>query len=354
MSNLIPLRPHDADGQASGIKQWEEVNNIASWDSGLAEARFSESHPTVVLVNDMKVTKVSHKKLTHNQLIKKLTWLYAVCRLPLPHGAKPKHRQLFLHLAMLSNTLTDASCTSSYRYLALVTGYGITSIKEMLDDLIEWELITKTARFNNSNVYHLHWEQLDGAQEVLQAIEKQFAEDEITSSIRSEKAQGSSPGNRIAPNIADSPIADAPIEDTSIVDEPIGDACKQLYIGQPGRPLMPLNSPGPPNSPSTYNSALADASADSISNAPVPPLKPFNASKPESSAEPSQNQTEGASGVADNIRKSGKSHNSYSGTETGQSQTSAFVGPFRRDKPADPEKPQSFKPIAPRPFVRGK
>jgi hypothetical protein len=114
--------------------------------------------------------KTPKPKLNYSQLLKKLTWLYALCRLPLPAGAQPKHRQVFHHMAMLCNIPQNATCTPSYQYLAEVTGYGITTIKGILLDLIGWELISKKARYNNSNVYCLHWEQLEGAEATLHLL----------------------------------------------------------------------------------------------------------------------------------------------------------------------------------------
>ncbi len=113
------------------------------------------------------------KKLNYNELLTKLKWLYGLVRLPLPSGAEPKHRQVFHYLAMLCNYPMEARCTPSHAYLSKVTGYGATTIKGILTDLGGWDLVTKTARHNNSNVYRLHWDGLEGGQELVEALKDQ-------------------------------------------------------------------------------------------------------------------------------------------------------------------------------------
>ena len=86
--------------------------------------------------------------------------------------AKGKHYHVFFELLACTSDPEVATCWPSQDTLARRSHYSVRSVRNVLSDLSKWGAISHSRRFNNSNVYQVHWSLLQGADQVRAEVAK--------------------------------------------------------------------------------------------------------------------------------------------------------------------------------------
>lgn len=101
--------------------------------------------------------------------------------LRLPDIAHPKHYAVLNELLFFCRSYDPAVCFPSRNTLVKRTHYGLTVVAEVLSDLKVWGVLSTQRRDRNSNIYRIHWDLLEGADLVKQAVFAVPTTDEVVS-----------------------------------------------------------------------------------------------------------------------------------------------------------------------------